>query len=188
MEFIRETAAVTLILFSVIDVVGSLPVIVDLKSRTGPLRTGQATCTVGLIMFGFLFVGEAMLSLLGTDVASFAVAGALVMFAVGVEMLLGINLFREESTESPATSVVPLAFPLLAGAGTLTTLLTLKAEFSRISILSGIVFNLAIVYGVLRASDWIENRLGTSGLQVLRKVFGIVLLSIAVKIIRSNLG
>lgn len=183
----KDIFSVTLVLFSVIDILGALPIIVDLKSRSGPLRTGQATLTAGVLMMAFLFVGEGILHLFGTDVASFAVAGALVIFAVGVEMLMGVHLFREDPQQSKTTSIVPLAFPMIAGAGTLTTILTLKAEFSRVSILAGILINLLVVYAVLRCSGWIEAKLGPAGLSVLRKIFGIVLLSIAVKIIRTNL-
>lgn len=187
MHVIKEIFPVTLVLFSVIDILGSLPVIVDIRRKSGVLANGQATLVAGILMFAFLFLGEGILRLFGTDVRSFAVAGALVIFAVGVEMLLGIHLFREDTSHGATSSIVPLAFPLIAGAGTLTTIITLKAEFSRASIMAGILINLGIVYLVLRASQWIESRLGAAGLSVLRKVFGIVLLSIAVKIIRTNL-
>lgn len=186
MLYLKETISVSIVLFSVIDILGSLPVVVDMKSRGG-IQTRQATFTAGLLMLAFLFLGERILHLFGMDTASFAVAGALVIFAVGTEMVLGINLFKQDSESSDTSSIVPLAFPMIAGAGTLTTILTLKSEFTHFSIFVGILFNLAIVYLVLNSSDWLEKKLGKSGLSILRKVFGIVLLGIAIKLIRSNM-
>lgn len=187
MSVVREVFSVALILFSVIDILGSLPLIVDIQNRTQRLSVRKTTLVAGALMVVFLFVGEGILHLFGTDVSSFAVAGAIVIFAIGMEMLLGIELFRQDSESDGNESIVPLAFPMIAGAGTLTTILSLKAEFSRASILTGIVLNLIVVYFVLRGSRWIESRLGQGGLSVLRKVFGIVLLSIAVKLFRANL-
>ena len=138
-------------------------------------------------MIAFLFVGDAILHLLGTDVNSFAIAGAIVILLIGLEMILGVNIFKQDPDETNSTSIVPLAFPLIAGAGTLTTILSLRAEFSQWSILAGIVVNLAIIYAVLNSCGWIEGKLGRGGLSVLRKIFGIVLLSIAVKLLRTNL-
>ena len=187
MLFLNETLSVTIVLFSVIDILGALPVVVDMKSRCGEIKTWQATLTAGLLMIGFLVLGERILQLFGMDNASFAVAGALVIFAVGTEMVLGIDLFKQDSSASDCSSVVPLAFPMIAGAGTLTTILTLKSEFAYLSILIGILINLGFVYVVLNSCDWLEKRLGASGLSILRKVFGIVLLGIAVKLIRTNM-
>ncbi len=188
MHYLLEFLTVSLILFSVIDIVGSLPIVVDLKNRAGQLKTRQATLSAGLLMVVFLFAGEGILHLFGTDVASFAIAGALVILAMGVEMILDIHLFKQRPDETSTASIVPLAFPLIAGAGTLSTILTLKTAYSQWSILAAIVINLAIVFGVLQSSNWIEQRLGRNGLSVLRKVFGILLLSIAVKLIRSHLA
>ena len=184
---IQQVCSVSLVLFSVIDVLGSLPVIVDLRNRCGPLPARKTTLTAGLIMVAFLFLGETILHLFGTDVRSFAVAGALVIFAIGVEMVWGIHLFKDDPAGVKTAAIVPLAFPLVAGTGTLTTILTLKADFSYAVILSGIGLNLVVVYFVLQASGWLEKRLGAGGLHLVRKVFGIVLLSIAVKILRANL-
>lgn len=186
---VKEIVSVTLVLFSVIDILGSLPVVVSIKERVGTLQVVKTTCVAGALMIAFLFIGDAILHLLGTDVNSFAVAGAIVILIIGFEMILNVRIFRQESEEDDlnTASIVPLAFPLIAGAGTLTTILSLKAEFSQGIILAGIVVNLAVVYGVLRSCGWIEKRLGKNGLSILRKVFGIVLLSIGVKLIRTNL-
>ena len=187
MLYLRETLSVSIVLFSVIDIFGALPVIVDMKSRCGGIQSKQATLTAGVLMIAFLFLGERILHMFGMDTASFAIAGALIIFAVGAEMVLGINIFKQEADESNTTSIVPLAFPMIAGAGTLTTILTLKSEYAYLSILLAILINLTIVYYVLKSSDWLERKLGKGGLSVLRRVFGIVLLGIAVKLMRTNL-
>ena len=184
---VKEILSVTLVLFSVIDILGSLPIVVDIKNRIGSLQVIKTTIAAGLLMISFLFVGDAILHLLGIDVNSFAIAGAIVILLIGLEMILGVNIFKQSPEETNTSSIVPLAFPLIAGAGTLTTILSLKSEFSQWSILAGIVVNLAIIYSVLRSCGWIESKLGSGGLSVLRKVFGIVLLSIAVKLLRTNL-
>lgn len=185
---LKQICSVSLVLFSVIDVLGSLPIIVDFRNRCGHLQARRTTLAAGLIMIAFLFLGETILHLFGTDVRSFAVAGACVIFAIGVEMVLGIHLFKDDPAGLKTAAIVPLAFPLVAGTGTLTTILTLKADFGHLVILSGIVLNLAVVYAVLQGSGWLEKRLGPGGLHLIRKVFGIILLSIAVKILRSNLA
>jgi multiple antibiotic resistance protein len=184
---VKEVFSVTLVLFSVIDILGSLPIVVDIKNRVGSLQVIKTTLAAGALMVVFLFIGDSILHLFGTDVNSFAIAGAIVIFLIGLEMILGVKIFKQEPDETNTTSIVPLAFPLIAGAGTLTTILSLKAEFSQWSILGGILVNLAIVYAVLRTCGVIEQKLGRGGLSVLRKVFGIVLLSIAVKLLRTNL-
>lgn len=183
----KEILSVSLVLFSVIDILGSLPVVVDIKNRAGSLQVLKTTLAAGLLMLLFLVIGDSILHLLGTDVNSFAIAGAIVILLIGLEMVLGIHLFKQNPDETDTTSFVPLAFPLIAGAGTLTTILSLKSEFSQWSITFGIIINLAIVYVVLKSCGWIERRLGHGGLSVLRKVFGIVLLSIAVRLLRTNL-
>ncbi|MGB1929931.1 MAG: MarC family protein, partial [Mariniblastus sp.] len=183
----KEILSVSLVLFSVIDILGSLPVVVDIKNRAGSLQVLKTTLAAGLLMLLFLVIGDSILHLLGTDVNSFAIAGAIVILLIGLEMVLGIHLFKQNPDETDTTSIVPLAFPLIAGAGTLTTILSLKSEFSQWSITFGIIINLAIVYVVLKSCGWIERRLGHGGLSVLRKVFGIVLLSIAVRLLRTNL-
>ena len=184
---VKEILSVSLVLFSVIDILGSLPVVVDIKNRVGTLQSIKTTLAAGFLMILFLLLGDSILHLLGTDVNSFAVAGAIVILLIGLEMVLGIHLFKHNPDETDTTSIVPLAFPLIAGAGTLTTILSLKAEFTQWSILAGILVNLVVVYGVLKSCGWIEGRLGRGGLSVLRKVFGIVLLSIAVRLLRTNL-
>ena len=187
MLMIKEVFSVTLVLFSVIDILGSLPVVVDIQNRTGKLQSRKTTLIAGCLMIAFLFVGEGILHLFGTDVSSFAVAGAIVIFAIGLEMILGIEIFKKETEGDGNASIVPLAFPMIAGAGTLTTILALKAEFSHWSIVLGITLNLVVIYLVLRTSGWIEKKIGTKGLSILRKVFGIVLLSIAIKLFKTNL-
>ncbi len=184
----KEIASVTLILFSVIDVIGNVPVIVDLRKKAGKIHSGKATIVAGVLMVSFLFLGESILGLFGIDVQSFAVAGAIIMFIISLEMILGITLFHHDSTESGGASIVPIAFPLIAGAGTLTTIISLRAVYEAGSIMAGIVVNLAFVYLALKAAGWLEKKIGPSGFSVLRRVFGIIVLSIAVKLFTDNLG
>lgn len=184
---LKEIVSVTLILFSVIDVVGSLPVIIDLRKKTGKIEAERATFASGALMISFLFVGERILNLFGVDVASFAVAGALIIFLIGLEMILGRTIFKSEVSAGGATHIVPIAFPLIAGAGTLTTIISLRAEYQIVNIIIGIVLNLILIYVVLRASGWFETRLGSGGLEMLRKIFGIILLAIAIKLFKTNL-
>ncbi|QIP15756.1 MarC family protein [Spirosoma aureum] len=185
---IKEIASVTLILFSVIDVIGSLPVIIDLRKKVGKIESERATFVSGALMVSFLFVGERLLKLFGVDVASFAVAGALIIFLIGLEMILGRTIFKpDESSTGGATHIVPIAFPLIAGAGTLTTLISLRAEYQTANIIVGIILNLFLIYAVLKSSGWLETRLGSGGLAVLRKIFGIILLAIAIKLFKTNL-
>ena len=184
---LREILSVTLILFSIIDTMGNLPVIISMKERGRVIEAGKATLFAGVLMVAFLFAGDSILKLLGVDVASFAIAGAIVIFFLGMEMILGITLFKE-SPESKATSIVPIAFPMIAGSGTLTTILSLRAEYEVVNIVIGIAVNLVLVYLSLRSSGWIQRKIGQAGAEVLRKVFGIILLAIAVKLFRTNLG
>lgn len=180
----REIATVTMVLFAVIDVVGSIPVIIGLRQKVGDLNAPRASFVSLCIMVGFLFVGEPMLHLIGIDVSDFAIAGSFVLFFLSLEMILGIRLYKDEV---PATaSVMPLAFPLIAGTGTLTTLLSLRAEYSILSILIGIFINVIVVYVVLKNISRLEKILGVGGVAILRKVFGIVLLAIAVKLFRTH--
>lgn len=183
----KEVLSVSLILFSVIDIPGSIPVIIDLKKKAGSISAGKATIVAGVLMVIFLILGQEILGLFGIDVSSFAIAGGLIIFFLGIEMVLGITLFRGDEDAAKSSSIVPLAFPLIAGAGTMTTLISLRAEFEQINILIGIVLNLAFVYIVIRSSGRIERILGKSGSNVLRKVFGIILLAIAIKLIKTNL-
>lgn len=184
----KEIISVTLILFSVIDIVGSVPLIVDLRKKTGKIESEKATVVAGVLMISFLFLGERILNLFGVDVASFAVAGALILFLIGLEMILGRNIFHHgDESAGGAASIVPIAFPLIAGAGTLTTLISLRAAYDTVNIMVGIVINLVLVYGVLKSSAKIEKVLGQAGTNVLRKVFGIILLAIAIKLFKANL-
>ncbi|CAD5266805.1 MULTISPECIES: MarC family protein [unclassified Imperialibacter] len=185
----KEILSVSLILFSVIDILGSIPIIVSLRQKVGHIQSEKATLASGVLMIVFLFLGEKILSLFGVDISSFAIAGALVIFIIGLEMILGVEFFKHEQIEGGATSssIVPIAFPLIAGAGTMTTLLSLRAEYSLPNILVGIVVNLLFVYLVLKTTNWLERKLGKAGLNILRKVFGIILLSIAIKLIKTNL-
>ena len=186
---LKEIISVTLILFSVIDILGSIPIVINLRKRVGHIQSGKATIAAGILMGLFLFLGSSILDLFGIDVEDFAIAGALILFALGAEMILGIEIFKPDTEASAtSTSIVPLAFPLIAGAGTLTTILTLKSEFSQVNIAIGIVINLIIVYVVLKSTTWLEGKLGRTGLDVLRRIFGIILLSIAIKIFKSNIG
>ncbi|MFT6211090.1 MAG: multiple antibiotic resistance protein [Bacteroidia bacterium] len=184
---LKEIATATMVLFAVIDIVGSVPIIIDLRQKNGNLRSGLASIVALVIMILFLFLGENILSLIGITVGDFAIAGSLVIFFLALEMILGIQLYKEDDSPSTA-SVVPLAFPLIAGAGTLTTLLSLRSEFHVVNILVAIIINIALVYLVLKTTRHIERFLGSGGINVLRKVFGIILLAIAVKLFRTNLG
>ncbi len=183
----KEIISVTLILFSVIDVIGSLPVIIDLRQKVGTIESEKATLVSGVLMVSFLFLGERLLNLFGVDVSSFAVAGALIIFLIGLEMILGRTIFKSEVETGGATHIVPIAFPLIAGAGTLTTLISLRAEYQTANIIVGIILNLILIYVVLKSSGWLETRIGPGGLAVLRKVFGIILLAISIKLLKTNL-
>jgi multiple antibiotic resistance protein len=183
----KEIASVTIILFSIIDIIGSIPIVIDLKKKAGNIESVKATIVAGIIMIVFLFLGESILKLFGIDVYSFAIAGAIIILLIGFEMILGITLFRHESASPSSTSIVPLAFPLIAGAGTMTTIISLRAEYQAINIFSGIIINLILVYIVLRSCNWLERKIGNGGFIILRKVMGIILLAIAIKLIKSNL-
>ena len=182
---LKEILTATMVLFAVIDILGSIPIILDLRNKVGHIQSEKASFVSAIIMIAFLFVGEALLRLIGIDVNSFAVAGSFVLLFLALEMVLGISFFKDEAPET--ASVVPLAFPLIAGAGSLTTILSLKAEFETINILIAIVLNIVFVYAVLKTSRRIENLLGKGGLSVIRKIFGVILLAIAVKLFASNI-
>lgn len=183
---VKEILSVSLILFSVIDILGSIPIIVNLRKKVGHIQSEKATLAAGILMILFLIAGKSVLNLFGIGVEDFAIAGALIIFAIGAEMILGIELFKPDPDASEGASIVPIAFPLIAGAGTLTTILTLKAEFAQLNIAIGILLNLIFVYAVLKSTSWLEKKLGKTGLDVLRRIFGIILLSIAVKIFKTN--
>ena len=182
---IKDIVSTTLILFSVIDIIGNIPIIIDLKNRGIKIESGKASIVALLIMSIFLYSGEAILSLFGIDVESFAVAGAIILFFLGIEMILGITLFKDDPKSNSGT-LVPIAFPLIAGAGTMTTIISLRSKYTFLDIQLGIIINIILVYIVLRSSWWIRSKLGPGGANVLRKLFGIILLAIAIKLFREN--
>ena len=182
---LKEIFSVTLTLFAVIDIMGSIPIIIQIRQREGMVKAGQATVVAGVLMVAFLFVGQSVLGLFGVDNQSFALAGAIIIFLIGMEMTLGIELFRANMATSTG-SIVPLAFPLIVGAGTMTTLLSLRAAYSLPNVLVGIFVNLGFVYLVLKTSPWIERQLGKAGEDILRRVFGVILLAIAIKLFKTN--
>ena len=180
----KDIFTISMILFAVIDIVGSIPIIVDLRSKMGYIQSEKASIVASVIMIAFLFIGEEILKLIGIDANSFAVAGSFVLFFLALEMILGIRLYKEDN---PSTaSIVPIAFPLIAGAGTMTTILSLRAAYDKINIIIAIVINVIVVYGVLKSSGKIERLLGNNGLGVIRKIFGVILLAIAVKLFAAN--
>ena len=182
-----EIFAAFMVLFAIIDILGSIPIILDLKAKTGKINAEQVSLVALFIMLGFLFIGAPLLGVFGVDVSSFAIAGSFVVFLLGLEMVLGIELFKHGGEEQGG-SIVPLAFPLIAGAGSITTLLSLKAEYATINILIAVVLNMLFVYMVLRLTTWFERILGPGGVHILRKFFGIILLAIAVRLFLSNTG
>ena len=181
----KEILSVTLTLFAVIDIIGSIPIIIQIRQREGRIKAELATGVAGCIMVAFLFLGQSILSLFGVDNQSFALAGAVIIFLIGMEMILGIELFKSDLSANTG-SIVPLAFPLIVGAGTMTTLLSLRAAYSLPNVLVGIGLNLVFVYFVLRTSSWIERQLGKAGEDILRRVFGVILLAIAIKLFKAN--
>ena len=182
-----EILKASLVLFAVIDIIGSIPVIIKIKSSAGVIFPLRASLVALCIMVTFLFLGETLLGLLGVDIKSFAVAGSLILFAMSFEMIFGVQLFKEEGTPKTA-SIVPLAFPIIAGAGTMTSLISLRAEFQAINIVFAILINVVLVYVVLVLTKPIEKFLGPGGLAITKKVFGIILLAIAVKLFTKNVG
>jgi len=181
---IKEILTATMVLFAVIDILGSVPIIISLRNKVGHIQSEKASLVAVTIMIAFLFIGESILSLIGIDVNSFAVAGSFVLFFLALEMVLGITLYKDDEPES--ASIVPIAFPLIAGAGTMTTLLSLRAEFAVENIIVAVLINMIFVYGVLKSSSRIEKKLGKNGLSILRKIFGVILMAIAVKLFAAN--
>ena len=184
---LKELLSVTLILFSVIDILGAIPFIIDLKRKFRKLDEFKITIISGVLLFDFLFIGESILSLFGVDVQSFAIAGGLIMFFLGLEMVLNIEIFKHDPQLEHTTPIVPLAFPLIAGAGSMTTLISLNSEYQRINIILGVLLNLILVYVVLKSSDFINRKIGITGSIILRKFFGTILLAMAIKLIKKNL-
>ncbi len=183
---LKEIFTASMVLFAVIDIIGNIPLIISLREKVGHIQSGKASLIAALIMISFLFVGEEILNLIGIDVNSFAVAGSIVIFFLAIEMILGISLYKDDVPET--ASIVPLAFPMIAGAGTMTSLLSLRAEYDVYNIIVAIILNIIIVYIILKSSRKIQILLGKQGISIIRKVFGIVLLAIAVKLFASNIG
>ena len=188
MQFnLQHFLTVSFTLFAVIDAIGSIPILISLNTKMGGIREFRATIISGMFMVGFLYLGEPFLKLLGVTIHSFAIGGSIVIFLLGLEMVLGHEIFKSEK-DARAGTVVPIAFPVIAGAGTLTTVMSLKANFEEINILLGILANLILVYIVLKSLKLIERALGEAGLIAVRKFFGVILLAIAVKIFGSNIS
>jgi len=183
----KQIITAGMILFAVIDVVGNIPIIIDLRKKAGKIESEKATIIAGIILITFLFVGESILHLIGIDVNSFAVAGAFILFFLALEMILGITLYKDEEGVEITASVFPLAFPLIAGPGSLTSILSLRAEYDTINIIIAIIGNMVVMYLVLKFTTRIERIIGTNGINIIRKVFGVVLLAIAVKLFASNI-
>jgi multiple antibiotic resistance protein len=183
---IIEIGKAFMVLFAVIDVLGSIPVIIKIKQSTGEINALKASFVSLVIMIAFLFGGEWILAALGVNIKAFAVAGSLIIFALAAEMIFGIQMFRSDAASSKIVSVVPVAFPLIAGAGTMTTLISLRAEYEAINISIAIFLNIVVVYVVLRLTKKIEQLLGAGGIAIIKKVFGIILLAIAVKLFADN--
>lgn len=182
---LNEMLKATIVLFAVVDIIGSIPTILKIKEQAGQIHSLSASLVAMGIMIGFLIFGESILKLFGVNIESFAVAGSILLFALSFEMILGVKLFNDHGTGKTA-SIVPLAFPIIAGAGTMTTLISLRAEFEYINIVIAILINILIVYIVLKLSSKIEQILGEGGIAILKKVFGIILLAIAVKLFTTN--
>lgn len=176
-----------MVLFAVIDVVGNIPIIIDLRKKVGHIQSEKASLIAGILMIVFLFVGKSLLNLIGIDVNSFAVAGAFVIFFIALEMILGITLYKDDDSNAVNASVFPLAFPLIAGPGSLTTLLSLRAEFEIENIIIAVICNVIVIYVVLKTSAKIERIIGKNGISIIRKVFGVILLAIAVKLFAHNI-
>jgi multiple antibiotic resistance protein len=183
---LKEIFASFMVLFAVIDITGSIPIIIDIKSKTGEVESEKATLVAFLIMLAFLLIGKPLLRFFGVDLSSFAIAGSFILLFLALEMVLGIQFFKHD-TEG-GSSIVPIAFPLIAGAGSITTLLSLKAEYHTLNIAIALFVNMVIVYLVLRATRLFERILGKTGLYILQKAFGIILLAIAIKLFVSNTG
>ena len=183
---IVEIFASFMVLFAIIDIPGSIPIIIDIKNKTGKISAGKATIVAFVIMFAFLFIGKPLLGIFSVDISSFAIAGSFIVLLIALEMVLGVEIFK--NNDSGGGSIVPIAFPLIAGAGSITTLLSLKAEYATENIAVALLINMAIVYLVLKSTRLVEKLLGPTGIAILRKVFGIILLAIAVKLFITNTG
>ena len=183
----KEIFTAFMVLFAVIDIVGNIPIIIDLRNKSGHIQSERASVIAGVIMIIFLFLGDSILKLIGIDVHSFAVAGAFILFFIALEMILGITLYKQGEGSNVNASVFPIAFPLIAGPGSLTTLLSLKSEFHTENIIIAVIVNVFVIYLVLKTSLRIERFIGQNGINIIRKIFGVVLLAIAVKLFTSNI-
>ena len=183
---IVEIFASFMVLFAIIDIPGSIPIIIDIKNKTGKISAGKATIVAFVIMFAFLFIGKPLLGIFGVDISSFAIAGSFIVLLIALEMVLGVEIFK--NNDPGGGSIVPIAFPLIAGAGSITTLLSLKAEYATENIAVALLVNMVIVYLVLKSTRLVEKLLGPTGIAILRKAFGIILLAIAVKLFITNTG
>ncbi|MDG1440855.1 MAG: MarC family protein [Flavobacteriales bacterium] len=187
MEFnIKDILTIFMVLFAVIDIIGNIPIIIDLRQKVGQIQSEKASLIAGIILIVFLFIGEQLLSIIGIDVHSFAIAGSLIIFFIALEMILGIKIYKDEKNPLNAT-VFPLAFPLIAGPGSLTTLLSLKAAYSNTNIIIAIFINMLFIYIVLKGFNKIEKIIGENGIGIIRKIFGVVLLAISIKLFTSNI-
>lgn len=187
MEFnLKDILTIFMVLFAVIDIVGNIPIIIDLRQKAGQIQSEKASLIAGFILIIFLFIGEQLLSIIGIDVHSFAVAGSLIIFFIALEMILGIKIYKDDKNPLNAT-VFPLAFPLIAGPGSLTTLLSLKAEFSNTNIIFAIIINMLFIYVILKGSKRIEKMIGENGIGIIRKIFGVILLAISIKLFTTNI-
>jgi len=184
---LKEIFTVFMVLFAVIDIIGNIPIIIDLRKKVGHIQSEKASIIAGIILIVFLFIGENILSLIGIGVNSFVVEGAFILFFIALEMILGITLYKEEDNNAVTASVFPLAFPLIAGPGSLTTLLSLRAEFQLENIIIAVILNVIVIYIVLKTSVKIERVIGQNGISIIRKVFGVILLAIAVKLFAHNI-
>jgi multiple antibiotic resistance protein len=183
---LKEILTIFMVLFAVIDIIGNIPIIIDLRQKVGHVQSEKASLIAGFILIIFLFIGEQLLSIIGIDVHSFAVAGSLIIFFIALEMILGIKIYKDEKNPLNAT-VFPLAFPLIAGPGSLTTLLSLKAAYSNANIIVAIIINMVFIYIVLKGSSKIEKIIGENGIGIIRKIFGVVLLAISIKLFTTNI-
>jgi multiple antibiotic resistance protein len=177
-----------MVLFAVIDITGSIPIIIELKKKHGEIEATKATLVATITLFAFLFVGKGILGIFGVDIASFAIAGSFILLFLALEMILGIELFKSDENDKSGASIVPLAFPMIAGAGSITSLLSLKSEYDNLHISIALLLNMLLVYVVLKNTSFVERMLGQGGIMVLKKVFGIILLSIAIKLFVTNTG
>lgn len=184
---IKEIIAATMILFAVIDIVGNIPVVIKLRKKAGHIQSAKASFIALVIMIAFVFLGESILNVIGVEVSEFAVAGSFILFFIALEMILGITLFKDEEVSPKTVTVFPLAFPLLAGPGSLTSLVALRAEYALENILVAIIVNIVLIFIVLKTSRHIEKFMGKNGIAIIQKIFGVILLAIAVKLFTANI-